>query len=173
MPNWCKNRVVLRGPSIRLNELVKNEFDFRSIIPLPDDADADAQYERWGTKWGASDFSHARDGRDHVFEFSTPWGPPRPVIQALLCEDGIDGRSYYSTEDLHEAGLFSLNPQGQLDLLIVRSLKSDNEWFDTPEGHGFEWFREQLRDEEDMDGMGYDDDDDDDSSVEGAKVCPV
>ena len=169
MPNWCKNRVVLRGPSRRLDELIQNEFAFRSILPLPDDADVDAQYERWGTKWGASDFGHTRDGRDHIFEFSTPWGPPRPVIQALLSEDGIEGRSYYSTEDLHEAGRFTLNHQGQLDLLIVKSLSADNGWFDTPEGRGFEWFRDQLRLEEKV----VDDVDDDSSSVEGARVCPV
>jgi hypothetical protein len=107
MPNWCDNRLAVRGAPVVVRELVEyvegdGPFDFERLLPMPRHIRDGGMYdgglsvdtfpgwyqwsrERWGTKWNAWDASrrgYGRMGRVR-YRFFTAYGPPIPVLDEL------------------------------------------------------------------------------------------
>ncbi len=107
MPNWCTNKLEIRGDSdsdalIRVELAGDNGIvDFSKVIPVHPDLQrqglTDVQKaankrkygyndwydfccKEWGTKWNASEMSVGSDGS---ISFQTAWSPPIPVIKVL------------------------------------------------------------------------------------------
>jgi Ferredoxin-like domain in Api92-like protein len=107
MPNWCDNRLAIRGTPAAVRELVELAegdipFDFERILPMPKHIHDGGAYdgglssdtfpgwyqwscEHWGTKWNAWDGSrrgYGRTGRVR-YRFFTAYDPPLPVFAEL------------------------------------------------------------------------------------------
>lgn len=113
MPNWVMNRVLVRGDKkdvleFKKKHFVKNEFDFNTVIPMPEHIFKGnlgqqelKQYgqnnwynwsiKNWGTKWNACcdselDFNiHHSNDKKAMFEFSfkTAWSMPTPIYEKI------------------------------------------------------------------------------------------
>ncbi|MAH51402.1 hypothetical protein CMI37_36640 [Candidatus Pacearchaeota archaeon] len=86
MPNWCENRLVVRGEKEDMTKFLKviNDKTTRSqnllnaFIPAPSDEEDLYHWhiENWGTKWDV-DFEDATIEDDYAeFSFDSAWGPP-------------------------------------------------------------------------------------------------
>lgn len=97
MPNWCENRVTIRGAAEKLAEItaaLMNEtqmFSFARILPMPDDRKGSVMIEgwyswrisHWNTKWDAYAPVLTEEPGKLIYDFDTAWSPPTPVIVAL------------------------------------------------------------------------------------------
>src|SRR5437016_3667433 len=107
VPNWCDNRLAIRGAPelvMELVELVEGDgvFDFQRLVPMPDKIREGGAHqagglgnglpgwyqwsvENWGVKWNAWDVTrrgYGRTGRVR-YRFFTAYKPPWPVFNAL------------------------------------------------------------------------------------------
>lgn len=102
MPNWCSNKLIVRGRRADISEFmnlldgVKGEHGFfDAIYPMPKNLKSpnDGWYNwslsNWGTKWdvynsqGEWDRLDWKDGRGVSLQFSTAWSPPLEAMQHL------------------------------------------------------------------------------------------
>jgi hypothetical protein len=108
MPNWCENKLTVRGEPDRLDAFLdaigteKQPLDFDRILPTPEELLSDNEVRRggdsvqvpgwyewrcehWGTKWGAVDCKlNARcQFGECEFVFHTAWRPPVPLVDYL------------------------------------------------------------------------------------------
>ena len=107
MPNWCSNRLIIKGMSFKkFKELYyeNEQFSFEKVIPIGE-WEYEKACEKWGTKWDCNDTDdYCNDDDDELLEisFSTAWSPPELVIEKLrenhpeadvkllYCEPGCD-----------------------------------------------------------------------------------
>jgi Ferredoxin-like domain in Api92-like protein len=107
MPNWCDNRLAIRGAPGEVMDLVallegEEPLDFERLLPMPeairDGGDYEAHRgrdgfpgwyqwscEHWGVKWNASYSSrrgYGRTGRVR-YRFLTPYDPPMEFMHEL------------------------------------------------------------------------------------------
>jgi len=104
----------------------ENEFDFNSIVPMPEDSDTfirhggvapyektanwyDWSWEHWGTKWNASDAELEYEDDGHLrYVFNTAWSAPEPVIRALSEKYQVHVADDFYDEDFgHNCGRFA------------------------------------------------------------------
>jgi hypothetical protein len=111
MPNWCANKLTIRGPEAevvafkekavghspwsRPEELVNvepNALNFHNLVPIPDEvlaagyeaAGYDWEKKNWGCMWGANDTLVVDEWeRVVMYEFNTAWSPPSAFLEAL------------------------------------------------------------------------------------------
>ena len=111
MPNWCANKLTIRGPAAevlafkekavghspwsRPEELVNVEpsvLNFHSLVPVPDEvlaagyeaAGYDWEKKNWGCMWGANDTLVVDEWeRVVMYEFNTAWSPPTEFCVAV------------------------------------------------------------------------------------------
>ena len=104
MPNWCLNKLTLRGPELDVAAFRKqavghspwprfqegegetaNLLNFHNLVPIPpevrtagyDNAGANWERENWGCTYGAFETSIVDDREDAVvYDFQTAWSPP-------------------------------------------------------------------------------------------------
>lgn len=94
MPNWCDNRLIIRGSAENVKALVslldgETLFDFERLLPLPaprfgHDSQKEA-IEAWGVKWNASRVTrrgYGATGRVR-YRFHTPYGPPDKLLSEI------------------------------------------------------------------------------------------
>ena len=99
MPNWCFNRVTVRGDNERVAKVVaavrgrygdgeECPLDFRRILPPPPDVGSGEVtwcYEHWGTKW-LPQYPHVENaGADGEFvvSFQSANTPPQDFVRVL------------------------------------------------------------------------------------------
>ncbi len=106
MPNWCDNRLAIRGTSLVVRELADlmdgdTLFDFNRIVPMPKHVRDGGAYdghlpnsfpgwdqwsrEHWGVKWNAAYVTrrgYGRTGRVR-YRFFTAYGPPTELLDEL------------------------------------------------------------------------------------------
>jgi len=82
MPNWCENKLVVRGDKkdmSRFNKTLDKENLLKSFVPIPKDKDDDWYHwctENWGTKWEV-EIHNSMIEDDYVeLSFDSAWGPP-------------------------------------------------------------------------------------------------
>ena len=92
MPNWCENKLVVRGKEKDMAKFLKVINDkatlsdtnrlqdiLNAFIPIPSD-ESDLynwHIDNWGTKWDVECYEEARIDDDHVeFSFDSAWAPP-------------------------------------------------------------------------------------------------
>jgi hypothetical protein len=107
MPNWCDNRLAIRGRPAEVMDLVAllegdQPLDFERLIPMPQDIRDGADYEahqgrngfpgwyqwsceHWGVKWNAVNSTRRGIGRTGRvrYRFFTAYDPPMEFIDAL------------------------------------------------------------------------------------------
>lgn len=84
MPNWCFNRLSVKGDNDKVDEFIgavnTNEGIqiLESLIPRPEDVEDWYQWslDNWGTKWGDREARMLRENEWTVFLFDTAWSPP-------------------------------------------------------------------------------------------------
>ena len=95
MPNWCENKLVVRGEEIDMAKF-KKTMDIanllHSFVPVPKDQE-DNWYQwcidNWGTKWDVVDCimklgSKTCPTSDTMrFGFLTAWAPPIPWLEKV------------------------------------------------------------------------------------------
>jgi hypothetical protein len=106
MPNWCDNRLAIRGARnvvIELVELLEGDtpFDFERVLPMPKTIQDGGAYDggmldmfpgwyqwsrqNWGVKWNATSVTrrgYGRTGRVR-YRFFTAYGPPTELLDEL------------------------------------------------------------------------------------------
>ena len=106
MPNWCVNRLTVKGPvadvaSFRekavgyppwLPKEVPDPLNFHSLLPVPADlvaneySEAAETWERdhWGCKWGAAECELIDAWPNElIYGFQTAWSPPIEFLKAV------------------------------------------------------------------------------------------
>lgn len=96
MPNWCANRVIIKGPRPVRDAFVarvkpsdpedEDVLTFRNIVPLAASEDTyDGHCLHWGTKWDACDVKlEHHDDAHTVYFFQTAWSPPsNKILEAI------------------------------------------------------------------------------------------
>jgi len=104
MPNWCLNKLTVRGPEDDVANFRKkavghspwprhregegpepNLLNFHNLVPIPpevlmagyDSAGADWERENWGSTHGAFETAIIDDWEDALaYDFQTAWSPP-------------------------------------------------------------------------------------------------
>ena len=118
MPNWCYNRLEVRGPTRAIHDVfdpaIANENDFFNVIkPRPADEE-DNWYnwsiDNWGTKWDVSpeqlEIEDDDDGMSTVStNFDSAWSPPIAIAEHLH-ELGFEVRLYYYEPGVAFAGVW-------------------------------------------------------------------
>ena len=125
MPNWVTNEVTfcfdMSHDKDRFMKLVTSDdnlFDFKNIIPMPDNIFKgdlglaerekygslnwlDWSRENWGTKWNSSDAEVTEEEENYVgFIFNTAWSAPTPIAKKLksMMVDPSTFRWFYRDE---------------------------------------------------------------------------
>ena len=97
MPNWVYNQIKIKSDNPQeygyIKETLKDngpdkvtDFSFNKVITRPADKEEDWynwNISNWGTKWDASDVAFFERDNLLIYEFSTAWSPPEPVIVKL------------------------------------------------------------------------------------------
>ncbi len=115
MPNFCGNRLTIRGDIIKREEFVnevrgppvswtdtfpldvkekviEETLSFHTIMPVPENChcfnEGGYQWcsEHWGTKWCALDTKLLHDDRETGYTFLTAWAPPSIQFLTILAE---------------------------------------------------------------------------------------
>ena len=82
MPNWCENKLIVRGEKKDMSRFIKTmdvENLLNSFVPLPKEEDTNWYQwhtDNWGTKWDVE--IHDKMIEDDYVElsFNSAWGPP-------------------------------------------------------------------------------------------------
>lgn len=145
----------------------ENEFDFNSIIPMPEDSDTFCRFDgvgpdeeqkfgrntwyewccdNWGTKWNANDAELEDEDDDFLrYVFNTAWAAPEPVIRELSAKYRVKVVDEFYDEDFG-------NNCGKLT-----ACDGDIE-FENHE-HGWQWLADTFG-EDTMDAFGFVQDED-------------
>lgn len=113
MPNWCENRLVVRGDDKQLKQLLQEirygaeDQAVANLIPMPEELEPYGcgwALDNWGTKWmdGEWSYDEMSDGYFEV-KYLTAWSPfhdrfwhkvsarfPKLVFRASYWEQGMD-----------------------------------------------------------------------------------
>lgn len=100
MPNWCLNRLTIKGTPEVVDKFVEdnkgegdNALTFTAAAPMPEsekDNCLDWNREHWGTKWDAcsSRLSEHGDefggGYSAIYDFDTAWAPPIAWFETVV-----------------------------------------------------------------------------------------
>lgn len=94
MPNWCNNKLIIKGTKDKLEEFIhkhfnnNNELDFATIVPEEYDQDGDIWYawrvRNWGTKWNACYVDIAWIPDTLIIMYDTAWTPNIPITIKLF-----------------------------------------------------------------------------------------
>jgi hypothetical protein len=122
IPNWCINRLAIRGEPqtvMRLVELLEGEtpFDFNRVVPMPSGIKGGQPYdaglpdtfpgwyqwsrENWGVKWNAVEVTRRGFGRTGRvrYRFLTAYGPPTELLDVIATAlPGIEMDLEYTVE---------------------------------------------------------------------------
>ena len=134
MPNWCYNRLEVRGPTRAIHDVfdptITNEDDFFNVIK-PRPADQEENWYNWntgnwGTKWDVSpeeiEITDEDDGTSTVLtNFDSAWAPPIGIAEHLH-ELGFNVRLYYYEPGVGFAGVWE---DGDDDCYELGDLTSD------------------------------------------------
>ena len=89
MPNWCENKLVVRGNKIDMSKFKKTmdvENLLNSFVPLPKEKD-DNWYQwcvdNWGTKWDVEINDSTIDDDFIELSFDSAWGPPIAWVEIV------------------------------------------------------------------------------------------
>lgn len=113
MPNWCNNKLNVRGPELdvrafrqmaigyspwprqREGEREENLLNFHNLVPIPtevlaagyDGAGTEWERQNWGCAYGAFE-TVIQDEWDNmvVYEFLTAWLPPTKFVSAVAMQ---------------------------------------------------------------------------------------
>lgn len=122
MPNYVKNflkfKKLKKGDceEILKKFIVNDNFDFNTIIPMPDyiykgdlGREEEKKYgknnwydwslENWGTKWNSCYTRIQKGTTSMVIEFDTAWDTPMPIYEKLA-ELGYNFEVRYADEDI-------------------------------------------------------------------------
>ena len=134
MPNWCYNRLEVRGPTGAIHDVfdpaIANENDFFNVIkPRPADEEENWynwNIGNWGTKWDVSpeqvDIEDDDDGMSTVStNFDSAWAPPIAIAEHLH-ELGFEVRLYYYEPGVAFAGVWE---DGSDDCYELGDMTSD------------------------------------------------
>lgn len=96
MPNWCQNRLELKGNSQQLKTFVElcvkktddeSVLDFSGLIPLPQNNEISLRewrLQHWGCNGNASECRFSEPSDDMLcVDFWTPWQPPVAFYRRL------------------------------------------------------------------------------------------
>ena len=82
MPNWCENKLVIRGEEediAKFNKAMDVENLLSSFVPMPKEKD-DYWYswcvDNWGTKWDVEKHDSMIDDDYLELSFDSAWAPP-------------------------------------------------------------------------------------------------
>lgn len=90
MPNWCYNRLSVRGEKTdEFISAVTNEFGniqiLETLYPIPEGVEDWYSWSvtNWGTKWPDREARTYEEKGWQVFSFDTAWSPPLAGIKAI------------------------------------------------------------------------------------------
>jgi hypothetical protein len=87
MPNYCWNKLIVRGPRNDLDDIAENRLSFQHYLPCPQDAQDPIEwcYENWDTKWEAWNVEVVRNTGNYLeITYTTAWCPPHKILLHLL-----------------------------------------------------------------------------------------
>ena len=94
MPNWCNNKLTIKGSKKELDLFIqthfnnKGEFDFNTIVPEQYDDQGDVWYNwrisNWGTKWNACYVETYWETDTLIIMYDTAWSPSLAITFKLL-----------------------------------------------------------------------------------------
>ncbi len=100
MPNWCMNKLTVKGDLEKFKEFIKEKgFSFSSITKLKTESESVAERE-WGVKWDLDNEESKSCSesliKDDIAIFSTAWNAPCRAIKTLssLFPDAVFTLSY-------------------------------------------------------------------------------
>jgi hypothetical protein len=110
MPNWCVNRIKVKGPKSALENFIlrakgepnereePNDLDFQKFVPMPDalkDTKSPSngpnwynwRLKNWGVKWPMGARVSSVSSKMVTYEGETPWVPPMNFLRTVsaLC----------------------------------------------------------------------------------------
>lgn len=135
MPNWCFNRLCIRGEATLIEQALllmvnaKGKIDFSVAVPPPEGADMDWCCKHWGMKWGASESVMLENVPGRVsYSFNTPWCPPGPWIKVIADKfPSLVFRIAYHCEDPYY-GVMLLSEGEVYDERLDPEQNEDNKW---------------------------------------------
>jgi len=132
MPNYCNNRLILKGHSFELDKFFNDNYEneeqclsFNKLVRLPEEEKDnwyDWQSTNWGTKWDSGYPTYKKEANILIYEFDTAWSPPNEWFKSIYKKYNIDMLLLYYEPGCNFSGCYE---------------KSDNEFneidFDTNE----------------------------------------
>jgi hypothetical protein len=154
MPNWCQNILVVNHLDNSkldwLEDIISNEKLCNTVIPVEEELESPLDYhDIWGCKWDITfDSVEKKVDGYRIFNFETPWSPPKPVINELF-KMGFVGYFYYYEEGCNFTGILSpdndiyinnipstneqiqnLVPKILIDLFCIQEIENSDDEFD-------------------------------------------
>ena len=140
MPNWCLNKLIVKGPDKDLaafkqqaagsdSEGKAMPLSFNTLVPLPTNQKENWhawQSDNWGTKWDLDAETVVTEGRGQVtYEFNSAWAPPAAWLikvaklfmtlrfTLMYAEPGMQ----FAGQAIYEGGRQSLDEDWSADII--------------------------------------------------------
>ena len=132
MPNWCNNRIVIKGENVKqINKIINKELkrklkddnDMKEFMNLfvPIEYNEETWYEdniaTWGTKWdimiedASIEFKNFNVPELHM-EFQSAWSPVNKFLEKLAVKYQVNINNFYSEGGCDFTGVFECNENG-------------------------------------------------------------
>ena len=89
MPNWCENKLVVRGEEkdmAKFKKTMEVENLLNSFVPMPKKEDANWYQwanNNWGTKWDVEVHNSMIEDDYVELSFDSAWGPPIAWVEIV------------------------------------------------------------------------------------------
>lgn len=136
MPNWVRNKLLIKGDSNSISECLEMIYssrgiDFSKLIPPHLNADSDWYYKHWGTKWNATSDDTIvllNEENTYIVKFITANSPPKSWLKTLASKFPqllfvmwyVDANEYY--------GKIKIVDGKSKSLLWDPEADEDNDW---------------------------------------------
>lgn len=110
MPNWCNNKIIIKGPKKSIDQikkLIKNSDEgvFATLVGNPPSRSSEQKY--WGTKWDIDPdvFKLSYKGNTIKLYPETAWTPPIEFLIKLCKKFKVDAEITYSEHGDNFSGI--------------------------------------------------------------------
>ena len=136
MPNYCDNTLVVYAEDEIIEQIKdficsdEEEFDFRKIIPMPDELEEKDRHDWYCENWGTKCNPSFVDVNFDLISFATAWSPCSPII-AKLASLFPEAEFYYEYEEMGENFIgMEIYSNGELTYEFSGTFEINNHWED-------------------------------------------
>lgn len=94
MPNWCENRLTVRGDKIELEKFMeraeriedknKEALTLNNFVKRDEENWYQDSLDKWGTKWEISGAVLQSSANELIYQFDSAWSPPTEWLTSVI-----------------------------------------------------------------------------------------